>query len=107
MARRGDNAPVPHTCPKIDDVIGIVTEIYRVDEPITKGELQNIEKQMEDIRTANSKLREWGNEEYERAEELEKDRDYYQDLSEKYESEIADLKAEIDSLKEELNTVSG
>jgi len=48
---------------------------------------------MEDIRTANSKLREWGNEEYERAEELEKDRDYYQDLSEKYESEIADLKA--------------
>lgn len=103
MARKGDNAPVPQTCPKIDNVISIITDIYRADEPITKGELQNIEKLMEEIRSANSTLREWGNEQYEIAEELEKDRNYYQDEYEKYQLEASDLRQEIKELERELS----
>ena len=100
MGRFRDNAPVSHTCPKIDDVINTLNEIYISEEPISRGELASIESTMEKIRKDNSALRDWGNEEYERAEENEKDRDYYKDLAEKYENEISDLKQEIRELHE-------
>lgn len=102
MPRRSDNSLIPQTCPKIDSVLSIITDIYSADEPITKGELQNIEKLMEEIREANSKLRDWGNDEYNRAEELEKDKDYYQNEHEKAQSEVDSLKSEVDSLKSEI-----
>jgi len=69
-----DNSPVSETCPSIDKVISI----------------------MEDIRDANSSLREWGNELYY---ELDEAKSTIRDL----EREIDDLKAEVRALEEELS----
>lgn len=95
---RTDNAPVSQTCPKIDDVLATVKEIYMTSSEISKGELQSIEKTMEQIRSANLELRNWGNDQYDRAEELEKEMEYYKDLAESRESEIKELEKEIKEL---------
>lgn len=103
MARSGDNAPVGQTCRQIDDVISSLGELYVSSEPISKGELNDLEKTMEGIRRDNEQLRNWGNEQYERAEEMEKDRDYYQNEFEKANDEIKYLKSEIKELEKELS----
>ena len=95
MARRGDNAPIGHTCPKIDSVISQIHALYMSSEEMSKQEYSYFEKLMEEIRTANSTLREWGNEQCEKAEEFEKDYDNSQ-------REISDLKNEVESLKSEV-----
>lgn len=103
MARNGDNAPVGHTCSKIDDVISSVKEVYLASEEMSQGELRDIEATMEKIRKDNSDLRDWGNQMYNELQEMEKDRDYYRDLAERYESDIKDLKSEIKNLEKELS----
>lgn len=103
MARGGDNAPVGQTCPKIDDVISTCKEIYQSSEEMTMGELKSIEQTMEKIRSDNSALRDWGNKMCDELQEMEKDKDYYQDLAETYEKDIANLKSEIKDLEKELS----
>ncbi len=103
MSRNGDNAPVGHTCSKIDDVISSMKELYLSSEEMSKGELDSLEKTMEKIRKDNSDLRDWGNQMYNELYEMEKDRDYYQKLAERYESEVEDLKSEVNRLENELS----
>jgi predicted nucleic acid-binding Zn-ribbon protein len=50
---------------------------------------------MEEIRSANSQLREWGNDECKMKESFEKERD-------EFEGEIKDLKSEIEDLKSQI-----
>ena len=95
MSRKGDNAPIGHTCPKIDDVISMVHNWYSDAEEITKSDYQIFEKKMEEIRSANSTLREWGNEQCLLAEQWEDDLNSAN-------NQISDLKDEIESLKDEL-----
>ena len=104
MAR--DNAPVPHTCPMINEVISAIESIEWGDTQWTKNDLIDT---MEKIREANDSLRNWGNEKYDDCEELEakiesleKDINYLNieigDLS----NEIKDLNNEILKLEDEL-----
>ena len=102
MGRKTDNAPIGHTCPKIDDVISTVHNWYSDAEEITKSDYQNFEKKMEEIRSANSTLREWGNEQCQLAEEFESDLDDAKEQVTDLKSEIEDLKAELKSLEKEL-----
>lgn len=95
MGRRDDNAPIGHTCPKIDSVISEIHSLYISGEEMSRGQYTQFEKEMEEIRTANATLREWGNEQCQRAEEFEKEYDYYK-------SEADDLKKEVESLKKEV-----
>lgn len=67
------DAPVSDTCPDIDNVIAM----------------------LEELRVANSKLREWGAELFDRVDELEKD-------LEEATTQVGDLQDEIECLKEEL-----
>ena len=68
MDRRYDNSPVAYTCPLIDDVIGVL-EKSRCD--FNDHEVYNAIKTLEEIRSATSELRDWGNRLYARVEELE------------------------------------
>jgi len=83
MAR--DNAPVPHTCPVIDEVI---TAIDSIDWEDTSWNKIYLIKKMEHIRDANYSLRTWGNEK--------------QDDCEKLEDKIEELEYKIESLSDEL-----
>jgi polyhydroxyalkanoate synthesis regulator phasin len=102
MSRYSDNAPIGHTCPKIDSVISQIHALYMSSEEMTKQEYAEFEKLMEEIRSANSTLREWGNEENKKAEEFEKDLDYEKSRVANLESEVEDLKKEVESLEKEL-----
>jgi len=90
-----DHSPIKQTCPDIDRVISDIKDAYGEMEMALRyikgedysGAESSIESAMrwiedykgkrfnllEDIRNANSNLREWGNEQYERAENLEKE----------------------------------
>lgn len=67
-----DNAPAPHTCPMIDEVIRAINSVEWKDSYWSKNELFEL---TEDIRSANSTLRSWGNEQYDECENL-KDKIY-------------------------------
>jgi predicted nucleic acid-binding Zn-ribbon protein len=102
MGRLDDNAPVGHTCSTIDDVISSLTELHISGEPMSRRELIDLEKTMNQIRSDNGALRDWGNQQCQLAYELEKEMDYYKDLSEKYKDEIDDLKSEIKELEKQV-----
>ena len=124
MRRNGDNAPVGHTCNTIDSVISHMDEVKSVAEDIMCyedvidiSEAENIKSLadsviyiMEKIRSDNSELRDWGNECYNRAEEIEKERDSLVDKVEELEEQIrgmhdyiVDLEEEISNLENSLN----
>lgn len=80
-----DNSPVGYTCPIIDDLIGklqntITQAKYYIDKPINDELTDDMDTVIwyindvidgfEGIRSANSKLREWGNELYNETESL-------------------------------------
>lgn len=80
MFRRTDNSGIPNTCPKIDEVISCIKTVT-FDDTGWYDET-GIIGTLEDIRSANSSLREWGNEMFsereefeEKAEELEREND--------------------------------
>ena len=102
MPRHSDASPVPQTCPKIDSAISIVHGIYIDYEDFSKQTYVDFEKTMEEIRSANSTLREWGNEEYKRANEMEDERDDLLRMVDDLKSEIGSLKSEIKELENEL-----
>jgi chromosome segregation ATPase len=114
MARNRDNAPVGHTCPKIDQVISFLEKIdwNLEDEKDLSIECKEMVEVMEEIRKANDALRTWGNEEYNSKNEYEEEKDDLEkevknlksDLSDMID-EIKDLKAEIDTLEKKLSDV--
>lgn len=89
--RNKDNAPVPHTCPKIDEVISAIKSVEWTEDSYW-DEARLIEL-MEEIRSANDSLRTWGNEKHKECDEL-------QDQVDDYEKEIKSLKSEIEELEE-------
>ena len=103
MGRKTDNAPIGQTCPLIDETISQVHNWYMDSEEISKNEYQGFEQRMEKIRQANSALREWGNDECRRADEAEKDLDYWKDQAEKLADEIKDLQSDIRTLENEIS----
>ncbi|MFA5154251.1 MAG: hypothetical protein WC554_17000 [Clostridia bacterium] len=76
MGRYGDNAPVGHTCPDINEAQSIASNIKEtIDASLgvfedTKTYCDDLVKQLELLRSENSKLRDWGNEYYEMYEKL-------------------------------------
>lgn len=119
MARHNDNAPIGHTCPIIDNVIGKMESAKNEADYISKhpeedsseeantilGELVDAIKEIEDVRSANSELRDWGNEEYNRAEEAEGERDEAIRDKEYLQEEIGELKAKIEEMETQLSEV--
>jgi predicted RNase H-like nuclease (RuvC/YqgF family) len=101
------NAPVPHTCPMIDEVISALDSVDWTDTYWDKKYLTEI---MEKIRNANNSLRSWGNDLCNDLEKLEKQsQSDYIELENKNEdltSEVEALKSEVLKLKDELSTVS-
>ena len=71
------DAPVSETCPDIDKVIAM----------------------LEELRAANSKLREWGADLFDRAEQLESELDEAKDAISDYQNEIESLKEELSAAK--------
>jgi uncharacterized protein YoxC len=101
MAR--DNAPVPHTCPMIDEIISAIDSVDWEETYCTKKDL--IET-MEKIRKANDSLRSWGNDKHIECEQLEKDIKYKDREIEGLVDEVKDLKHEVSKLEDELSEVS-
>lgn len=92
---RDDHTGVPHTCPKIDEVISFISnlDINWEEEYHTQQELIDL---MEAIRDANGKLRDFGNEKAKEVDWLE--------------GELRNKQWEVDALTEEigyLNTTIG
>jgi len=86
-----DNSPVNSTCPEINSATESISSIRdTLLEQIE--ELNYLSKGLEKLRTENSDLRTWGNEQYDRVEELEK--------------ELKGANKEIDELKRELKEFS-
>ena len=116
MARYIDNAPVGHTCPKIDQVIGFLQKIdWDLNDENEKDlsiECKEMIEVMEEIRKAYDTLRTWGNEEYNSKNEYEQEigdlekevKNLKSDLSDMID-EIKDLKAEIETLEQKLSDV--
>lgn len=80
-------APVKNTCPDIDKVIDCVTG--------ARDNLYGLERTMEQLRSDNSALRDWGNDEANRVDELESEQ-------EELRNEIDELKREIERLNSQL-----
>ncbi len=101
MGRYDDNAPVKNTCPIIDDVI-IYIENFREE---FGNEDNDIDFHfalgvMEDIRSANSELRDWGNDLYRELEELEQERNKLIDELDDSESELGKANTKIEELED-------
>lgn len=93
MGRYHDNSGIANTCPLINEVIGF---IEGQDEDTTAEEKRNILNTLEQVRSMNLSLRDWGNEESRLKEEGEES---ICDL----EKQISELEKEIDSLKYQLD----
>ena len=105
MGRNRDNSPVPHTCPKINEVINFIKSIHwdleDEDEAYFDNEGKLILDVLEEIRSANDSLRTWGNELYQEKDDLEDERDDLNRIIEGLQSDISDLKDENDNLSDE------
>lgn len=101
MGRNKDNLPIGNTCPMIDDVIRDVKDLhsyYGMDmSEDGQEEVDRIKNNalsvLEDIRGANSTLRDWGNEQYSERDEL------YDKCSE-YEKQIHDLEHDLSKVED-------
>ena len=91
MARNRDYAPVGNTCPLIDEVISAIESADWSEN--TFHTAQSVSEIMEKIRSANLELRNWGNDEFKRAEELDKDLDYANREIEQLKSVIENIEA--------------
>ena len=119
MSRRTE--PVKNTCPDIDGIINTITSIIKQMESCGeedsvesllenisdwKGDLEGIACGrwcvLEELRNANAALRDWGQEMYNEAETLEKERDEFESLYEQEKEKVSELESEIEDLKYEL-----
>jgi uncharacterized protein YPO0396 len=88
--RHRDNAPIGNTCPDIDDVIqvlaGVADRLDTIADRLEDGDaaddlttqsanlrqlFEGRRSQLEELRSANESLRNWGNKECERADDAE------------------------------------
>ena len=92
MAR--DNAPVPHTCPMIDEIISAIDSVEWEDTYWTKRDL--IET-MEKIRKANDSLRNAGNDKHIECEQLE---DQINDLEKDIKYKDREIEGLVDEIKD-------
>jgi chromosome segregation ATPase len=114
--------PVKHTCPDINRMIITITDIVKqmnscnsedeketLLEQITdwKHDLECIgvgnRCDLEDLRSSNSALRDWGQEMYNDAEERENERDKYEEECESLKDEISDLEKENSKLIDKID----
>lgn len=100
-----DNAPIGNTCPIIDEVLTYVEDlsnnlkyIPRGEQEDFKGSVDRINKLMEDIRDANSTLREWGNEQHNEKEDYEREKDAAELTVEELKDDIKSLNDDIESI---------
>jgi chromosome segregation ATPase len=114
-----DKAPIGNTCPTIDSIVSKMEYAKGEAEYINKhkdedptqeantiiSELQDAINDMENIRDDNAELRQWGNDEYERAENLESERDDALRDKENLEYEVDELKEKIAELELELDQI--
>lgn len=113
--------PVGYTCPMIDEVVDAISDSLKetdVDESATKEELleclQNIKFSLdnrntlgilEDIRSANSELRDWGL-------QNATDADHYEELyntelgrADELQDKVDDLEVDVQNLEDELSNI--
>lgn len=102
MPRNRDNAPVGNTCPMIDGVLDCIHTLYKSSEEMSKGELDYMVQTLEKIRHHNEELRSWGNEECDKATDLEKELDNSKDEVSALEEDIKEYKSEIKELENQL-----
>ena len=112
-----DNAPVRNTCPTIDYIIQLmesaineanyIMKYSEGDVYISANEvvscLGDAVNDMENIRSDNAELREWGNDLYYEKEYLERDLDDANRKIEMLEDKVRELECEVDELKNELS----
>ena len=113
--KKYNNAMLCHTCPMIDGIIksinnaiaaladeNIDSDQYKefVEEAI--GELHGLETVLEDIRSANLSLRNWGSDEAKKVDELEKENESLTKQLNNRELEINDLEKSISNLENEI-----
>jgi chaperonin cofactor prefoldin len=97
-----EKEPVGQTCPTINAVIRDVNAIYNIIENVdgsNEQDLKDILENMEQIREANSLLRNWGNDLLNRKKELEEE---LSDKVEEMEKTISDLEENIETYKDEI-----
>jgi len=99
-----DNSPVGATCSSIDSVISFLNNIDC--EDVSSQSIKDIIDCMEEIRNANSKLRDWGNEEYDRAEVNENEKNEWEDRYNEVQREIENLNDKIIDLNDEINSIT-
>ena len=118
--RRGE--PVKNTCPDIDSIISTITAICKQMESCNdeyekdvllqcikdwKADLESIGvgkwSELEELRSANAALRDWGNEMYNDAESLESERDEFERKYEDEKEKVSKLEDEIEDLKSEIS----
>ena len=121
MSRRREE-PVKNTCPGIDRIISTITAICKQMESCNdedekdallecisdwKSDLESIGvgkwNELEDLRSANAALRDWGNEMYNDAESLESERDEFERKYEDEKEKVSKLEDEIEDLKSEIS----
>lgn len=89
-----DNSGIDNTCPKIDEVISAVNSVNWDED--NYWDAKKVIEIMEEIRKANTDLREWGNQMY-------RERDELQDQLDDLERENKDLKSNIDEFEMQVN----
>lgn len=108
-----DREPVGQTCPIIDEAKDCVSLLYDItssyddkfqecDINVIDFNLRRIKTILEELRSANSSLRDWGNNWVDKANEFEREIDTLKDDIDDYESGIDLLKDNINSLEDDI-----
>lgn len=104
--------PIKYTCPDIDVIVEKAKEIqsickspeedaYELNYDWISDLASDIISQIEDLRSSNSTLRDWGNDINDELENVEAENDKLQRKIDELEEEISDLNYQIKELKEE------
>lgn len=92
MARQVDHSPVGHTCPSIDTIISYLDRLPQDFDSISHREVKDMIYILEELRSQNSTLRDWGNEQYTLREDLEGEVDELLGKIETLENELTEYK---------------
>jgi predicted nuclease with TOPRIM domain len=105
MSRYRDNSGISNTCPKIDEVISAINSVNWGED--SYWDANRVIEIMEEIRKANSDLRDWGNQMCRERDELQDEFDYLKRENDKlqddvndYEKQVIELEHKIDSLED-------
>jgi hypothetical protein len=93
MGRYIDNSDVPHTCPKIDEVISAIESVDWSEN--SWWDAKRLIEIMEGIRSSNLKLRGWGN-------EMCRERDEYERQADSLAKEIKNLEQHVEYYKNQV-----